>query len=237
MGAPGTGKTSLVEGLSQSICNGTCTNFLTNKIIYEIDLASMIAGTKYRGQFEERLKGIIQEVESNSNIILFIDEIHTLVGAGAAEGSMDAANILKPALARNKIKCIGATTLKEYKKFTTKDSALERRFEKIDIEQPSQKQTYKIINGIIEQYEKFHHVLYRKNSIKLAVDLSVRYIPDRQLPDKAIDIIDQAGARVKMRSFIKPEKAKSLEEKIESLMAKEDESSLDFTKEQDELIL
>ena len=236
VGAPGTGKTSLVEGLAQSICSGTCTNFLNNKIIYELDLASMIAGTKYRGQFEERLKGIIQEIENNQNIILFIDEIHTLVGAGAAEGSMDAANILKPSLARNKIKCIGATTLKEYKKFTTKDSALERRFEKIDIDQPSQKQTYKIINGIIEQYEKFHHVIYRKNSIKLAVDLSVRYIPDRQLPDKAIDIIDQAGARVKMRNFIKPDKAKVLEEKIENLMTEEDDSELDFSKEQDQLI-
>ena len=236
VGAPGTGKTSLVEGLAQSIVNGTCTSFLGNKVIYEIDLASMIAGTKYRGQFEERLKGIIQEVEGNSNIVLFIDEIHTLIGAGAAEGSMDAANILKPALARNKIKCIGASTPKEYKKFTTKDSALERRFEKIDIEQPSQKQAYKIINGIIEQYEKFHHVSYRKNSIKLAVDLSVRYMPDRQLPDKAIDIIDQAGAKVKMKNFIKPQKAKDLEKEIESLMKMEDSLEKDLSKEQDDLI-
>ena len=239
VGPPGTGKTSLVEGLAQSIVNGSCTNFLGNKTIYEIDLAGMIAGTKYRGQFEERIKGIIQEVESNQNIILFIDEIHTIIGAGAAEGSMDAANILKPALARNRIKCIGATTPKEYKKFTIKDAALERRFEKIEINQPSQTQTYKIINGIIEQYEKFHHVSYRKNSIKLAVDLSVRYIPDRQLPDKAIDIIDQAGAKVKMKNFTKPQLAKDLEEQIESLMLEEDNAKVTNNKstiKQDKLI-
>jgi ATP-dependent Clp protease ATP-binding subunit ClpC len=239
VGPPGTGKTSLVEGLAQSIINGTCVNFLENKIIYEVDLAGMIAGTKYRGQFEERIKGFVQEVESNQNIILFIDEIHTLIGAGAAEGSMDAANILKPALARNKIKCIGATTPKEYKKFTTKDPALERRFEKIEISQPSQTETYKIINGIIEQYEMFHHVCYRKNAIKLAVDLSVRYIPDRQLPDKAIDIIDQAGAKIKMRNFTKPQSAKDLEKQIEVLMSEEDTASSSkkkFLLEQDKLI-
>tara|TARA_B100000085_G_scaffold285364_1_gene321120 strand:+ start:419 stop:2830 length:2412 start_codon:yes stop_codon:yes gene_type:complete len=239
VGPPGTGKTSLVEGLAQSIVSGTCTSFLSNKIIYEIDLASMIAGTKYRGQFEERIKGIIQEVESTPNIILFIDEIHTIIGAGAAEGSMDAANILKPALARNRIKCIGATTPKEYKKFTTKDSALERRFERIEINQPSQTQTYKIINGIIEQYEKFHHVCYRKNAIKLAVDMSVRYIPDRQLPDKAIDIIDQAGAKVKMKNFTKPQSAKNLEQQIESLMLEEDNAKIannKFSMKQDKLI-
>lgn len=222
VGAPGTGKTSLVEGLAQSIVSGTCTNFLSNKIIYELDLASLIAGTKYRGQFEERLKNLVNEVEDNKNIILFIDEIHTLVGAGSAEGSMDAANILKPALARNKIKCIGATTHKEFRKHISKDSALERRFETIKIEEPNRKATLEIINGIISQYEKFHHVKYRKNAIELAVDLSIRYINDKQLPDKAIDIIDQAGARVKIHNFHKPKKAFKLEQDIENLMIEED---------------
>ena len=224
VGAPGTGKTSLVEGLAQSIVNGTCTNFLSNKIIYELDLASLIAGTKYRGQFEERLKNLVNEVEDNKNIILFIDEIHTLVGAGSAEGSMDAANILKPALARNKIKCIGATTHKEFRKHISKDSALERRFETIKIEEPNRRATLEIINGVISQYEKFHHVKYRKNAIELAVDLSIRYINDKQLPDKAIDIIDQAGARVKIHNFHKPKKAIKLEKDIEDLMLLEDDS-------------
>ena len=241
VGLPGTGKTSLVEGLAQSIVNSNCTAFLSNKTIYEIDLTALIAGTKYRGQFEERIKAIIDEVEARPDVILFIDEIHTLIGTGSAEGSMDAANILKPALARNKIKCIGATTPKEYKKIYSKDPALDRRFEIVNISQPNKSDTYKIINGTIDQYESFHHVIYRKKSIKLAIDLSVRYMPDRQLPDKAIDIIDQAGARVKIKKFIKPQRAIDIEKKIESLMIQEDESSeLDSKKtlssEQDALI-
>lgn len=221
VGLPGTGKTSLVEGLAQAIVSGTSASFLSNKIIYELDMAAMIAGTKYRGQFEERLKNLIQEVSSSENIILFVDEIHTIIGAGAAEGSMDAANILKPALARNRIKCIGATTPKEYKKFINKDPALERRFEQINVLQPSQSESYKILNGISAQYEKFHHVIYRKNALKLAVDLSTRYIPDRQLPDKAIDVIDQAGAKVKMKNLNKPPEALDLEKQIEAMMDEE----------------
>lgn len=233
VGLPGTGKTTLVEGLAQSIVNGTCTSFLSNKIIYELDLAAMIAGTKYRGQFEERLKGLLKEVSNSNNIILFIDEIHTIIGAGSAEGSLDAANILKPSLARNKIKCIGATTPKEFKRFFTKDPALERRFEEVQVVQPSPKEAYEILKGISSQYEKFHHVIYRKNSLKLAVDLSVRYINDRQLPDKAIDIIDQAGAKVKMRNFKKPEKALLLEKKIDDSMHKDYDG---FDKEQEDLL-
>ena len=218
VGLPGTGKTTLVEGLAQSIVNGTCTTFLSNKVIYELDLAGMIAGTKYRGQFEERLKNLLKEVSNSNHIILFIDEIHTIIGAGSAEGSLDAANILKPALARNKIKCIGATTPKEFKKFINKDAALERRFEEVEVLQPSVKETYEILNGIAPQYEKFHHVVYRKNALKLATDLSVRYINDRQLPDKAIDIIDQAGSKVKMKNFHKPKKASDLEKTLEKMM-------------------
>jgi len=234
VGPPGTGKTTLVEGLAQSIVNGTCTSFLSNKIIYELDLAGMIAGTKYRGQFEERLKNLLKEISGSKNIILFIDEIHTIIGAGSAEGSLDAANILKPALARNKIKCIGATTPKEFKKFINKDAALERRFEEVDVVQPSVKETYEILNGICPQYEKFHHVVYRKNALKLAVDLSVRYITDRQLPDKAIDVIDQAGSKVKMRNFHKPNKAFDLEKKIEKLMSSDGPNT--SSKLQDKLI-
>tara|TARA_Y100001938_G_C8101556_1_gene442166 strand:+ start:3561 stop:5981 length:2421 start_codon:yes stop_codon:yes gene_type:complete len=239
VGLPGTGKTSLVEGLAQNIVNNTCTDFLANKTIYEVDLAALIAGTKYRGQFEERLKKLIEEVSSSPNIILFIDEIHTIIGAGATEGSMDAANILKPALARGQIKCIGATTPKEYKKYILKDAALERRFQEIKVNQPSTTETLKILEGIISQYEKFHHVIYRKNAVKLAVELSVRYMTDRQLPDKAIDIIDQAGAKVKMRSFSRPLEAQKIEKQIERLMEDEDKSQhqkTKYQKKQDSLI-
>lgn len=225
VGPPGTGKTSLVESLAQSIVDSTCTNFLSNKIIYELDFASIIAGTKYRGQFEERLVNIIEEAESNPNIILFIDEIHTIIGAGSAEGSLDAANILKPALARNSIKCIGATTDKEYKKHFGKDEALDRRFQKISVNAPSKKETYFIIEKIIDQYESFHSVKYRKNAIKLAVDLSVEHITEKQLPDKAIDILDQAGSKVKIKNFVKPTKAIELEKKIHLWLDSDDNNS------------
>jgi ATP-dependent Clp protease ATP-binding subunit ClpC len=239
VGPPGTGKTSLIEALSESIVNGECTSFLSNKIVYELDLASLVAGTKYRGQFEERIKSLIQEVSASRNIILFIDEIHNIIGAGSAEGTMDAANILKPALARNDIKCIGATTPKEYRKYIQKDSALDRRFEKVEITAPSPSKTYEILNEIIDQYESFHNVTYRKNAIKLAIDLSVRYVQDRQLPDKAIDVIDQAGSRVKIKNFHKPKEAKILEKEIESLMVLEDKDptfSDDLSKRQDDLL-
>lgn len=223
-GPPGTGKTTLIEGLAQKIVSGDVTNFLLDKIIYEIDLAGMIAGTKYRGQFEERLKSLIDEASNNEKIILFIDEIHTLIGAGSAEGSMDAANILKPALSKGFIKCIGATTSKEYSKSIEKDSALQRRFQEIKVKEPSKKETSKIIQGILNKYEDFHHVKYRKNAVNLAIELSDRYINDRHFPDKAIDIIDQAGSRVKMKNFHKPNSAKRIELQIEELMKKEDDN-------------
>jgi ATP-dependent Clp protease ATP-binding subunit ClpC len=233
VGPPGTGKTSLIESLSQSIIDGSCTSFLSNKTIYELDLASLIAGTKYRGQFEERLKNVIDEASNDPNIILFIDEIHTIIGAGSAEGSLDAANILKPSLARNEIKCIGATTEKEYKKLFSKDEALDRRFQKIQIDPPSKKQSYNIINGIIDQYESFHNVKYRKNSIKLAVDLSVKYISDKQLPDKAIDILDQAGSKVKIRNFVKPKEACEIELLINKWIEESSSSKIISEEEQE----
>lgn len=238
-GPPGTGKTTLIEGLAQKIVSGEVTNFLLDKVIYEIDLAGMIAGTKYRGQFEERLKSLIDEASNSDKIILFIDEIHTLIGAGAAEGSMDAANILKPALSKGSIKCIGATTSKEYSKSIEKDSALQRRFQEIKVKEPSKKETSLIIAGILKKYEDFHHVKYRKNALALAVDLSDRYINDRYFPDKAIDIIDQAGSRVKMKNFHKPVLAKKIELQIENLMKKEDDNPKKasfYKKRQDKLI-
>jgi len=184
----------------------------------------MIAGTKYRGQFEQRLKKVIEEATTEPNTILFIDEIHTLIGAGSAEGTMDAANILKPALAKGELKCIGASTPKECAKSIMKDGALSRRFQEVKVNEPTSSEALKMLQGIIGEYEDYHHVRYRKNTLKLAVDLSCRYINDRQLPDKAIDIIDQAGARVKMRNFIKPENARKIEKKIESLITGEDEA-------------
>ena len=238
IGLPGTGKTSLVEGLTQTIVGGTSPDLLSNKVIYEIDLAGMIAGTKYRGQFEKRLKSLIDEVSADPNIILFIDEIHTLIGAGSAEGTMDAANILKPALAKGDLKCIGASTPKECAKTIMKDGALSRRFQEVRIEEPSASEALTMVQGIIEQYEDFHHVRYRKNTHKLAVDLSCRYINDRQLPDKAIDIIDQAGAKVKMKNFAKPAGARKIEKEIEVLMLEEDlsKNKLLYKKKKDKLV-
>jgi ATP-dependent Clp protease ATP-binding subunit ClpC len=239
IGLPGTGKTTIIEGLAQLIASNQCTEFLSSKKILEVDLTSLIAGTKFRGQFEERLKSLINYVEKDPNIILFIDEIHTIIGAGASEGSLDAANILKPALARNKIRCIGATTPSEYKKSFEKDSALERRFEKVLIEEPTADQSYEIINQSIGYYEKFHNVKYRKNAIQFAIDLSIQYINDRQLPDKAVDIIDQAGARAKIRNSSKPKEILEIEDKLEFLMLQEDQHpklKKEFRTQQNKLI-
>jgi ATP-dependent Clp protease ATP-binding subunit ClpC len=225
LGEAGVGKTAIVEGLAQKIVSGEVSDFLSNKRIYSLNLSHLIAGTKYRGQFEERLKDFIEEIKSDENNILFIDEIHTLVGAGSAEGAMDAANILKPMLARGEIRCIGATTLKEYKKTIQKDGALDRRFQPLVIEEPSIKQCYEILNNLSSQYENFHKVSYRKNALKSAVDLSSRYITDRYLPDKAIDIIDEAGSKVKLKYFNKPSEAANIEVALESLIDQEQKCS------------
>ncbi len=200
IGEPGVGKTAIVEGLAQMIVKNDVPVFLKGKRIISLDISLIVAGTKYRGQFEERLKKILKELKENDEFIVFIDEIHTLVGAGSAEGSLDAANILKPALSRSEIQCIGATTPADYRKYIEKDRALERRFQAIMVRQPTEEETIEIIKGIKRRYEEFHNVSYRDEAIKVAVYLSNRYITDRFLPDKAIDIIDEAGARVKLKN-------------------------------------
>src|SRR5579862_6204313 len=199
IGEPGVGKTAIVEGLAQKIVYGDVPHFLADKRILALDISLIVAGTKYRGQFEERLKAIMKELTENPNIIVFIDELHTLVGAGSAEGSLDAANILKPALSRGEIRCIGATTPAEYRKYIEKDRSLERRFQAVKVEPPTEKETVQVLMGIKDRYETFHHVEYSADAIHAAVYQSSRYITDRFLPDKAIDLIDEAGARAKLR--------------------------------------
>ena len=199
IGEPGVGKTAIVEGLAQKIVYGDVPHFLADKRILALDISLIVAGTKYRGQFEERLKAIMKELTENPNIIVFIDELHTLVGAGSAEGSLDAANILKPALSRGEIRCIGATTPAEYRKYIEKDRSLERRFQAIKVDPPSEKETIEVLMGVKDRYETFHHVEYTTEAIEAAVYQSSRYITDRFLPDKAIDLIDEAGARAKLR--------------------------------------
>jgi ATP-dependent Clp protease ATP-binding subunit ClpC len=199
IGEPGVGKTAIVEGLAQKIVYGDVPHFLADKRILSLDISLIVAGTKYRGQFEERLKAIMKELTENPNIIVFIDELHTLVGAGSAEGSLDAANILKPALSRGEIRCIGATTPSEYRKYIEKDRSLERRFQAVKVDPPSERDTIQVLMGVKDRYESFHHVEYTTEAIEAAVYQSSRYITDRFLPDKAIDLIDEAGARAKLR--------------------------------------
>ena len=199
IGEPGVGKTAIVEGLAQRVACGTAPHFLADKRLLALDISLIVAGTKYRGQFEERLKSIMKELTENPDIIVFIDELHTLVGAGSAEGSLDAANILKPALSRGEIRCIGATTPSDFRKYIEKDRSLERRFQAIKVEPPSETESLEILNGIKEKYESFHHVDYADEAIEAAVYQSSRYITDRFLPDKAIDLVDEAGARAKLR--------------------------------------
>jgi ATP-dependent Clp protease ATP-binding subunit ClpC len=199
IGEPGVGKTAIVEGLAQKIVCGDVPHFLADKRVLALDISLIVAGTKYRGQFEERLKAIMKELTENPNIIVFIDELHTLVGAGSAEGSLDAANILKPALSRGEIRCIGATTPAEYRKYIEKDRSLERRFQAVKVDPPTEKETVQVLMGIKDRYESFHHVEYSTEAIEAAVYQSSRYITDRFLPDKAIDLIDEAGARAKLR--------------------------------------
>ena len=201
IGEPGVGKTAIVEGLAQRIVNGEVPPTLENKRILSLDLSLIVAGTKYRGQFEERLKNILKELRENPNCIIFVDEIHTLVGAGNAEGTLDAANILKPALSRGEIQCIGATTPREFRKSIEKDRALERRFQTVKIAPPTEEEALRILEGLSGKYESFHGVHYSGEALKAAVAQSVRYLPERFLPDKAIDVLDEAGARVKLRSY------------------------------------
>ena len=214
LGEPGVGKTAIVEGLAQRIVEGSVPISLAQRKILALDLSLIVAGTKYRGQFEERLKGILTELKENPDVIVFIDEIHSLIGAGSAEGSLDAANILKPALSRGDISCIGATTLKEYRKYIEKDRSLLRRFQSIQIEPPTDEETLKILRGVKDRYEAFHRVRYSDDGLKAAIYQSTRYITDRQQPDKAIDVIDEAGAKVKLRRVRDTQNLRRLEKEI-----------------------
>ncbi|MHC5003973.1 MAG: ATP-dependent Clp protease ATP-binding subunit [Planctomycetota bacterium] len=224
LGEAGVGKTAIVEGLAQKIVNQEVPDLLYDRRLVVLDLAMMVAGTKYRGQFEERIKAVMNEVRRAKNVILFIDELHTLVGAGGAEGAIDASNVLKPALARGEIQCIGATTFDEYRKYIEKDSALERRFQPIPVEPPSADQTLEILRGLRERYAQHHRVNITDDALRAAVELSGRYIPGRVQPDKSIDVIDEAGARVRLKSMTKPPDLADLEEQIEMLSIQKDEA-------------
>ncbi len=229
LGEAGVGKTAIVEGLAQSVIAGNVPEVLRGKRLITLDLALMVAGTKYRGQFEERIKAVMEEIKRSQDVIIFIDELHTLVGAGAAEGAIDASNILKPALSRGEIQCIGATTMDEYRKYIEKDAALERRFQTIMVEPPTVEQTIDILKGLRDKYEAHHRVTFKDESLEAAAKLADRYISGRFLPDKAIDLIDEAGSRARLNVLIIPPDIKALEEKIEGIR-KEKES---FIKSQD----
>jgi ATP-dependent Clp protease ATP-binding subunit ClpC len=217
-GEPGVGKTAIVEGLAQRIAEGDVPSFLSDKRILALDLSLIVAGTKYRGQFEERLKTIMKELMENQNAIIFIDELHTLVGRGSAEGSLDAANILKPALSRGEVQCIGATTPGEFRKSNEKDRSLERRFQAVKVTPPNEADAVRILFGIKERYEKFHAVAYTDEAIETAVYTSSRFISDRFLPDKAIDLIDEAGARVKLRQTTLPTEVADVQKRIKFIV-------------------
>src|ERR671925_432300 len=224
LGEAGVGKTAIVEGLAQLVVDQNVPELLRDKRIVVLDLAMMVAGTKYRGQFEERIKAVMNEVRRAKNTILFIDELHTLVGAGGAEGAIDASNVLKPALARGEIQCIGATTLDEYRKYIEKDSALARRFQEILIEPTSAVDTVKNLRGLRDRYEEHHRVQITDDAVNAAVELSDRYITGRCLPDKAIDVIDEAGARVRLKSMSKPPNLKEIDQQVEQLNREKEEA-------------
>ena len=224
IGEPGVGKTAVVEGLAQKIVNGDVPEILKDKRVVTMDISSMVAGAKYRGDFEERIKKALEEVKKAGDVILFIDEMHTIVGAGAAEGAIDAANILKPLLARGEIQLVGATTLNEYRKYIEKDSALERRFSPVTVNEPTEKDTITILKGIRDKYEAHHGVKITDQAIDAAVKMSTRYINDRFLPDKAIDLIDEAASRAKLKTYTEPENLKKLEEEIEETRKNKEEA-------------
>ena len=224
IGEPGVGKTAVVEGLAQRIVNGNIPEILRNKRIISLDLSAMVAGAKYRGEFEDRLKKVMEEIKSNPDIIIFIDEIHTIIGAGGAEGAIDASNILKPALSRGVIQCIGATTIDEYRKHIEKDTALERRFQPIIVGEPTKEETLEILKGLRDKYESHHRVKITDDALHAAVDLSDRYITDRFMPDKAIDLIDEAAAKIRIESLVAPPDLKEIEEEIETVVKEKEES-------------
>jgi ATP-dependent Clp protease ATP-binding subunit ClpC len=220
IGEPGVGKSSIAEGLALRIIQRKVSRLLFNKRVVMLDLASMVAGTKYRGQFEERIKALMAEMEKEPDVILFIDEIHTMIGAGGASGSMDASNMFKPALARGEIQIIGATTLDEYRKHIEKDGALERRFQKVVVEPATPEETVQILNNIKDKYEHHHNVEYTPDAIKACVELTTRYLTDRHLPDKAIDALDEVGARVHISNIKVPKEVTDIEKKIVDIKEK-----------------
>lgn len=224
VGEAGVGKTAIVEGLAQEISSGNVPEILREKKVITLDLALMVAGTKYRGQFEERIKAVMDEIRKVGNVILFIDELHTIVGAGSAEGAMDASNIIKPALSRGELQCVGATTLNEFRKFIEKDAALERRFQKVKVEEPSAEDAVAILKGLQEKYESHHKVHYTEDAIEGAVKLSARYLTDRYLPDKAIDIVDEAGAKARISTMTRPPAIKDMEKAIEEILKSKTEA-------------
>ena len=224
VGEPGVGKTAVIEGLAQRISGGLVPEGMKEKKIFTMDLASMIAGSKYRGEFEERMKRLIQEVKAAGNVILFLDEVHTIIGAGGAEGAMDASNILKPSLARSEIQLIGATTIGEYRKYIEKDAALERRFQPVTVEEPTKEQCLEILEGLKSRYENHHHVTVEQEALESAVALSVRYVNDRFLPDKAIDVLDEACSKVSLRGFKVPDSIEELEQVIDNLKVQKEEA-------------
>ena len=224
VGEPGVGKTAVIEGLAQRISGGLVPEGMKEKKIFTMDLASMIAGSKYRGEFEERMKKLIQEVKAAGNVILFLDEVHTIIGAGGAEGAMDASNILKPSLARSEIQLIGATTIGEYRKYIEKDAALERRFQPVTVEEPTKEQCLEILEGLKSRYENHHHVMVEQEALESAVALSVRYVNDRFLPDKAIDVLDEACSKVSLRGFKVPDSIEELEQVIDNLKVQKEEA-------------
>jgi ATP-dependent Clp protease ATP-binding subunit ClpC len=227
IGEPGVGKTAIVEGLALLVANGNCPDVLRDHRVLSLDMAAVIAGTKYRGQFEERLKAVMNEIAQSKNVILFIDELHTLVGAGAAEGAIDASNMLKPALARGELQCVGASTLNEYRKYIEKDGALERRFQTVVVEPPSIEETVEILKGLRSKYEDHHRVTIPDATLKAAAELSERYITDRFLPDKAIDVIDEAGARARLASQHPPAEVGALKLQLEQVTVEKEEAVRD----------
>jgi len=218
IGEAGVGKTAIAEGLAQQIESRSVPDLLMNRRLITLDLAGLVAGTKYRGQFEERLKAVLEEIRRSNSTILFVDELHTLVGAGAAEGSMDASNMLKPALARGELQCIGATTLDEYRKYIEKDSALERRFQTVMVDPPNVDETIRILEGLRDKYEAHHRVRFTERAIRFAAELSDRYVTDRYLPDKAIDLIDEAGSRARLQATTRPKGLREIDDQIEQIM-------------------
>lgn len=224
IGEPGVGKTAIAEGLASKIVEGSVPENIKNKRLLTLDLSGMVAGSKYRGEFEERIKKVINEVKNDGNVLLFLDELHTIIGAGGAEGAIDASNILKPSLARGEIQLIGATTIEEYRKYIEKDAALERRFQSVKVEEPSEDEAIDILKGLRSRYEEHHKVTITNEAVEAAVKLSKRYINDRFLPDKAIDLIDEAASKARLKSYVMPEEITKIEEQLSKLESEKEEA-------------